>query len=854
MSSTQSCRSIGLHDVVMDLKMLVDVCGLPVVYPYPTVSKQQLQIMEHVHNVLRTGIEGKRALSLLEAKTGSGKTLAVLSTAISFWDAYPTAISRIVFLCRTIPVVDHVLNEIFHLNKARGDLSKSTTGAYISNTTEPPLKQEASNLSLKIPVLRKLRALPITSRRRLCINESVSRTAYLDTECIRLTRGADLEDTAVCPAFKNILKEENELSINRESYTIPDFIDHCKRYSNGEVCPYFANRRLLHTADIIVGSYNYILDPKCAGPLGAILDRNTLLIIDEAHNLEYAACDAMSMHLSYKLVVDCEKSIRMMSDLIAHSTLPPPPPFSPDRSLIRKERAIKTVQQDSRLLFSGSAPADVLLLSSTSYAAIKTPQQFLSGLLRIVRLLKEQLSDRLTKDVVSLPHMDVLNLMRLQFVGESFLQLSPEYLHYYQSYYRIFDKNLPQLVQFLSLLGYFGSVETLKHFRTYSSSLSYEKFFTVIQKPQTSTGDDDTLLAHTQQIFEHNKHQTLYRLVCQDPFIALRPVYQYFPLIIMMSATLFASYECADTLVSPSGAVEVAKPSMIERILGITMYAEQCERSVEPVIKKCIVESGAQPNTCIKIIGKGADQAKLTTQFFFRTTPSAVQNYGRILAQISSSTSDGLIVFFPSYRFMEDLITLWNITSSNMFRTITSNKLVFFETPDPIETMHAVACYRKCCDSGRGAILFAIARGKLSEGIDFKYHHARGIILIGVPYLYSGSTLIHMKLNYLNAKFGIKPSEYIHFDAGRVLTQCIGRVTRKDNDYAAVILADERFKECIKWTTKWMQEMVRGKNSQITTQDEAIRTIRAFFIQQARDTNRRINADFFNDTEKAVAQ
>lgn len=124
-------------------------------------------------------------------------------------------------------------------------------------------------------------------------------------------------------------------------------------------------------------------------------------------------------------------------------------------------------------------------------------------------------------------------------------------------------------------------------------------------------GDDDTLLAHTQQIFEHSKHQTLYRLVCQDPFIALRPVYQYFPLIMMMSATLFASYECTDTSINSSGVAEATKPSLIERILGITMYAEQCERSVEPVVKKCIIESGAQSNICIKIIGKGQTRRSL---------------------------------------------------------------------------------------------------------------------------------------------------------------------------------------------------------------------------------------------------
>ncbi len=32
---------------------------------------------------------------------------------------------------------------------------------------------------------------------------------------------------------------------------------------------------------------------------------------------------------------------------------------------------------------------------------------------------------------------------------------------------------------------------------------------------------------------------------------------------------------------------------------------------------------------------------------------------------------------------------------------------------------------RRACDAGRGAILLSVARGKISEGIDFDHHYGR---------------------------------------------------------------------------------------------------------------------------------
>ena len=87
------------------------------------------------------------------------------------------------------------------------------------------------------------------------------------------------------------------------------------------------------------------------------------------------------------------------------------------------------------------------------------------------------------------------------------------------------------------------------------------------------------------------------------------------------------------------------------------------------------------------------------------------------------------------------------------------HKLIFVETPDANETSIALENYRrvssscrtllciapllnrtpgslrsfsrKACDNGRGAVLLSVARGKVSEGIDFDHNYGRAVIMFG---------------------------------------------------------------------------------------------------------------------------
>ena len=74
-----------------------------------------------------------------------------------------------------------------------------------------------------------------------------------------------------------------------------------------------------------------------------------------------------------------------------------------------------------------------------------------------------------------------------------------------------------------------------------------------------------------------------------------------------------------------------------------------------------------------------------------------------------------------------------------MLQDLLKYKLIFIETPDAAETSLALENYRKvrlkfillfslkilgvfqACDNGRGAVLLSVARGKVSEGVDFDH-------------------------------------------------------------------------------------------------------------------------------------
>ena len=65
----------------------------------------------------------------------------------------------------------------------------------------------------------------------------------------------------------------------------------------------------------------------------------------------------------------------------------------------------------------------------------------------------------------------------------------------------------------------------------------------------------------------------------------------------------------------------------------------------------------------------------------------------------------------------DSVVSSW--VEQGIMSVIQKHKLVFLETRDSGEISLALQNYFSACDNGRGALLLAIARGKVSEGVDF---------------------------------------------------------------------------------------------------------------------------------------
>lgn len=145
----------------------------------------------------------------------------------------------------------------------------------------------------------------------------------------------------------------------------------------------------------------------------------------------------------------------------------------------------------------------------------------------------------------------------------------------------------------------------------------------------------------------------------------------------------------------------------------------------------------------------------------------------------------------------------------------------------------------QACESGRGAVLLSVARGKVSEGVDFDHHLGRAVLMFGIPYVYTQSRILRARLDYLRDQFQIRENDFLTFDAMRHAAQCVGRVIRGKTDYGIMLFADKRFSRNDKRgkLPKWIQEHLKDNLCNLST-EEAIQLSKRWLRQMAQPFTR----------------
>ena len=238
--------------------------------------------------------------ALLESPTGTGKTLSLLCSTLA-WQAHARLMNQRVThkleysAGPTNPGVAGNLVAVEKVSQKKKAMSAPCTIVYASRTH--------SQLAQVVEELKSTNYRPrmtvLGSRDQLCIHEKISklRSGALNHACNTLNtqRGC---------SFKNNLEKYSPVTEGTASAVMD--IEEVKRMvgQTDRVCPYFYTRELSSSADLVLVPYNYLLDNSIRATLK--LDwQNSVIIFDEAHNLERVASDAASFTLTSTDLAGC---------------------------------------------------------------------------------------------------------------------------------------------------------------------------------------------------------------------------------------------------------------------------------------------------------------------------------------------------------------------------------------------------------------------------------------------------------------------------------------------------------------------------------------------------------------------
>jgi Rad3-related DNA helicase len=139
------------------------------------------------------------------------------------------------------------------------------------------------------------KCITLASKDKLCANPCLvsqkddSKSLFgsaLRMECKNLRKNNG------CQFFANHQKEDK--SYPEESLDIEELGSVAQKLM---VCPYYHNKRQQQTADIVMMPYNYIMSSQLRKNMEIEL-KDSILIIDEAHNISQAAEDALSFEIN----------------------------------------------------------------------------------------------------------------------------------------------------------------------------------------------------------------------------------------------------------------------------------------------------------------------------------------------------------------------------------------------------------------------------------------------------------------------------------------------------------------------------------------------------------------------------
>ena len=756
----------------------LEIKGITVYFPHKPYENQ-IAYMTKVIEACQ-----KRTLAALESPTGTGKTLCLLCSVLAF------------VRHKQLEINSKRTNGSFYINN-NGDINnnKETTVPiiYYSSRTH-------SQLSGAINELKKTCYLPrtavLSARERMCTNKHVNmnKSLALNTKC------RQLRNKKLCKYFNNVDR------VNVNSFDRCDIEELYECGIKGNFCTYYFSRNKQNHADIVFLPYNYIIEQSINSKLSLNIS-NSIIIIDEGHNIESVCEDSVSCELSTKLLNEVISDLRGVETFLSEIKS-----SSNDNSLVMgiNDKSIFNAINIIQGLRDSLKKVEIKKGKVWPEIGLKiTPKEMFDILYEGFQRKLIHKTQNKNEDNFNLhDHLTFMTLIE-RIIVEELLRGS------------VIQEYIGVMSIILLLYENYTSCSLTKETNITNTYCNNYKFFV---NDITSTEDKNNNITY----------RSLF-LYCFNPGFGFKLVLDQQPASIILTSGTLSPIKGIESELKCSFKIQLENTHVINK--------EQ---------------------VCFCLLNNSFYDEYLHFRFDVqnRENVEMLEKLGYIIVDVCKRVPKGILVFFPSFTFMNNCITQW--VNLEILDDIKKYKEVFCDLHDAIKNQHVLKQYTNVNKqkNSNGAILFSVCRGSASEGIDFSDDYARMVIVVGIPYPNFVDVKVQLKMEYLEEQrrrflpystMNKDDKQYLNGNdwytqcASRTVNQALGRVIRHINDYGAMMLIDCRFKGMIKdgLISKWLRDDVVSYNdSSILSDIEQFFKVMSSFNVASRSIKKQIIDEF----------
>ena len=671
--------------------------GIEVYFPYEPYPPQE----KYMEKIILT-LKNKGNISALESPTGTGKTLCLLCSVLAWIKHNEDKKINIYYCTRTISQIKNIMHE---LNKT----------------------------------CYKVRTSFLSSRKHACLQ--FSRNVKKEMDSTLLTDKCKfLKQKNKCIFYKNKCSNFNEYN---DLEDIEDLFEIAKKK---KFCPYYYNLEKSESfANLTFLSYNYILNPFIRKTLNRVIKENSIIILDEAHNINNIFEGLFTKKIDLNNLKLAEELLQFVLDNIDDI----------DWQNIRNDK--------NEIIY-------------INYKMINAEINNIKKFIKKVNGLKEEIDISLEK----IGELDNFNffLSNCSFFNRVFKDFSSTF---YENIIKVINNLMTDEEK---LKSYLESKKISFPIKTVLKTPKkiYEFLFQLNNIIKDKKELSFKFIIHSSKNNSSEELNLIFEIYCIDASYGMKSLLEISPYsVILTSGTL--SIDSLENLLDIKFKEALKNAHVIKK-----------ERFQAHIIKS------------IKMNNKVYD---FDFSYKNRNNLEQIENLGKeILNLIKTVKYGGILVFFQSYEFLNKCYSIWSKkglkkkftslkkTIFDLFSSKTNNESLIEEAKKE-NNLLLFTVHRGTNSEG---INFPDDQARMVICIGFPFPNLNDIkVKLKMDYL---------NKKYGIEKDGVKGWNWIRGEASIAVNQSLGRLLRSVNDYGVMICFGKEFKTNKYMLSEWIQKNI----------------------------------------------